>query len=717
MTTPTLPQDSSSEQLAARQREIAWAQTLYTWAHSYTYKLADGQQLKLAPIAVLAVDEQQPLPESQKLNLVQILEIIDQGIALLSNVIINVTNLFNVGAVELDGPPPESFLGPNEGETGDRTEHEGLAARLRERVEQAVEQVTERVEQAVEKVSDVVDDIKTVINVAEDADEAATAAETLLDELRSHRRGLDVLSGLVHEALDDDQVGARGRTDELTRGIGEIFEKVIEVLLDAAAAEVGLFGRPKAMSDYDRQFQAIVVPNVTAVTMTDDCFARMRVAGPNPLLIRKIDALPQNFPVDPERFESATGEALDAALKSGRVYLVDYQALGVIEPGDFPAGQKYISPALALFALGEDLKALRPVAIQCSQTPGNSNPVFYPDDGESWELAKYHVQSADGNYHELISHLGLTHLLIEPFAVATHRNLSQQHPLFRLLLPHFQGTLFINQAAITSLINPGGTVDKLLAGTIQSDWAATTTALGDLSFNDHMLPNDLATRGVADKAKFPDYPYRDDAMPVWEAIKGWVRDYLSIYYNDDAAVTGDMELQAWYQDLVLPEGGGIKGLGELGPTGELGLRTLGYLVDVVTMVIFTSSAQHAAVNFPQHVIMSYTPAMPLAMYAPAPTQVSGPLSPDTALADLPPLQMALVQLLVGQLLGGVYFTRLGDYDRHQRAPWFGDPRVDAPLQAFQNKLREVEREIGARNLERPCYEFLLPSRIPQSINI
>ena len=253
MTTPTLPQHSNPDQLAARQREIAWAQTFYTWAHSHTYTIAAGQPLVLAPIAVLEVDEQHPLPRSQELNLVQILEIIDQGIALLSNVIINVTNAFDVGAVELDAPPPESFLGPNEGETGGEAkheaQHESLAARLRERVEQAVDQVTERVEQAVEKVSDVVDDIKTAINVAEDAAAATTAAEALLEELRGHRRSLDMLSGTLHEALDDDQIGARNSTEDLTRSLGEIFEKVIEALLEAAAAEAGLFGRPKAMGD------------------------------------------------------------------------------------------------------------------------------------------------------------------------------------------------------------------------------------------------------------------------------------------------------------------------------------------------------------------------------------------------------------------------------------------------------------------------------------
>ena len=51
-------------------------------------------------------------------------------------------------------------------------------------------------------------------------------------------------------------------------------------------------------------------------------------------------------------------------------------------------------------------------------------------------------------FHELISHLGRTHLLIEPFAVATKRVLPKSHPVSLVLLPHFVGTILINHAAV-----------------------------------------------------------------------------------------------------------------------------------------------------------------------------------------------------------------------------------------------------------------------------
>ena len=81
-----------------------------------------------------------------------------------------------------------------------------------------------------------------------------------------------------------------------------------------------------------------------------------------------------------------------------------------------------------------------------------------------WEMAKLVVQVADGNYHELVAHLARTHLVIEGVAMATHRHLATVHPVWALLVPHFEGTLFINYEAATSLITAGGPIDRIFGG-------------------------------------------------------------------------------------------------------------------------------------------------------------------------------------------------------------------------------------------------------------
>lgn len=143
-------------------------------------------------------------------------------------------------------------------------------------------------------------------------------------------------------------------------------------------------------------------------------------------------------------------------------------------------------------------------------------------------MAKTIVQIADFNYHELISHLAATHLLIEPFVVTSHRQLADNHPLKVLLLPHFEGTLFINWAAQLSLVNDGGKVDTLFSGTIESSRKLVAERL-NLSFNEAMLPNQIRLRGVDNSSLV--YPYRDDALSLWDAIFKWVSAYLDVYYR------------------------------------------------------------------------------------------------------------------------------------------------------------------------------------------
>jgi arachidonate 15-lipoxygenase len=61
----------------------------------------------------------------------------------------------------------------------------------------------------------------------------------------------------------------------------------------------------------------------------------------------------------------------------------------------------------------------------------------------------------------------------------------------------------------------------------------------------------------------------------------------------------------------------------------------------------------------------------------------------------------------------VYYTRLGDYGDD----YFTDPIIQNHLADFQQELLKIENEINERNKTRTPYEFLLPSKIPQSINI
>jgi len=502
----------------------------------------------------------------------------------------------------------------------------------------------------------------------------------------------------------------------------------------------GAKGRPASLADYASLFQEVPRPAGTSVYDDDRVFARMRVAGPNPMTIERVAALDDRFPVTDAQLQAALGpgDSLARAGEEGRLYLTDYAALAGAQAGSFPSGRKYLSAPLALFAVPagrSGARALTPVAIQCDQKPGPETPVFTPQDGIGWKMAKTVVRVADGNVHQAFSHLGRTHLVLEPIVVATLRNLAPAHPVSVLLQPHFVGTLEINDMAQAKLIAPGGGVDMVLAGTIEASRALIVQARETFVFGEALLPRALRARGVDDPGALPDYPYRDDALLLWGAIRGWVDAYLRLYYTSEASLQADTELQRWAAEIGAVDGGRLKGFGEGGR-----FLSVDSLTDALTLAIFTASAQHAAVNFPQYQIMSYVPNMPLAAYQPAPTKKDGYTEQDL-LAMLPPLDMAHMQLSLGYQLGSINYTRLGvygDLDTTPAAPdladrvlttlekavdevsgrrHFDDPRVAEPLGRFQAALAGIESTIEDRNTARPPYPFLLPSRVPASINI
>ncbi|MCB1178603.1 MAG: hypothetical protein KDK36_13545 [Leptospiraceae bacterium] len=465
------------------------------------------------------------------------------------------------------------------------------------------------------------------------------------------------------------------------------------------------------LTEYNSLFATIKIPEKSADFLSDKNFADMRLAGWNPAVIEGIKKIPKNFPFTNKLLKEIDGfqdETIDKLLKTGRAYLVNYEILSILKDGNQPMGKKFTFAPMALLFLNKDRSELLPVAIQCGQDP-KKFPIFTPkDDFWAWNIAKLIVNSADGNYHEVITHLGKTHLVIEPIVVATHRQLSERHPLFKLLYPHFNGTIYINYLAKEKLIAPGGGVDYLLSGTIESDVAVALKAVGSSGFNDSFFPEFFKNKNTINNELLPDYPYRDDGLLIWEEIKKWVDSYLRLYYKSDEDIKNDVELNLWVSELTSPVGAGIKNFGD---NGDGKIETLEYLTLAITYIIFTASAAHSSVNFPQKDLMMYTPGVPLGVYHNGPEK-NRKYSEEDWMKMLPPLNMASLQLNLGYTLGGVYYTKLGNYSN------FNDHRAIKLCKEFKKSLKKAEGVLKGRNAYgRIQYEYMYPSRITQSINI
>ncbi len=470
-------------------------------------------------------------------------------------------------------------------------------------------------------------------------------------------------------------------------------------------------GHVSSLNDYSKLLPVIDIPQFANTFLEDESFAYMQVAGFNPLMIERVSSFGANFPIEDSHYQAVMGsnDSLELALKEGRLYLADYKILDNAVNGTYSRYQKYIYAPIALFAVPKAVnsnRSLQAVAIQCGQNPG-AHPIITPKSNKyAWLFARTIVTIADTNYHEAVSHLGRTHLFVGAFVIATRRQLPENHPLSRLLRPHFEGTLAINDAAQRLLIAPGGAVDQLLGSTIDNSRVLVALGLRSYGFNSAMLPKQLKQRGVDDPNLLPVYPYRDDALLIWNAIHQWVSDYLSVYYSTNQDVQNDTALQAWAAEVQALDGGRVPDFGENGS-----IQTLNYLIDAATLIIFTATAQHGAVNYPQKDLMSYAAAAPLAGYMPAST-LKGEVTEQDYLNLLPPLEQAQRQLNVLTLLGSIYYKNLGNY-----SPGHFPEQVTPLLDKFQKNLIQIEEIINDRNLHRPTYQYLLPSRIPQSINI
>ena len=146
-------------------------------------------------------------------------------------------------------------------------------------------------------------------------------------------------------------------------------------------------------------------------------------------------------------------------------------------------------------------------------------------------------------------------------------------------------------------------------------------------------------------------------------------------------------------------------------------------IDVVTMLIYTTTAHHSSIHFSQYDYMGHGPSMSGAGWGPPPTSTAGGSSREW-LAMLPPLEIAELQAESFWMLTRPRPKLLGDYGPRDRsgACCLSDPYVrDVLLPAFRRELDTIQSQIRADNADpsrraRP-YTYMLPSEIPESVTV
>ncbi|KAJ7561174.1 hypothetical protein O6H91_03G017100 [Diphasiastrum complanatum] len=489
-----------------------------------------------------------------------------------------------------------------------------------------------------------------------------------------------------------------------------------------------------------------VIANDELAWISDKEFARQVLAGLNPLTVQSLKVFPPTSALDPATYgpqrsaitasqlePQLEGLNLQQALDQDKLFIVDYRDLYLLYLTKINAqsGAKAYASRTIFFLTAEGI--LRPVAIELTLPPSDSTAasslsrVFTPPLSGSkdwlWELAKVHVATNDSGYHQLISHWLTTHAVIEPFVIATHRQLSALHPLNVFLLPHFKNTMAINSSARKLLINAGGIIENTFVTGGYSMEITSVAYRESWRFDQQGLPGDLISRGIAvvdSTAKYglrlliADYPFAVDGLDIWDATEKCVRDYVNIYYRDDAAVLADPELQLWWSE-VINVGHADKKAEQWWPQAS----TKSDLVSILTTIIWIASAHHAAVNFGQYAYGGYMPNHPTITRRLIPEE--GSKEHDELLRDP---EKFLLSTVNGRLQATIVLSTIEllskhateeEYLGHRISNWTDNKAAVAAIGALSERLSHIEQLISGRNSDANLKNRSGPAGVPYTL--
>lgn len=443
-------------------------------------------------------------------------------------------------------------------------------------------------------------------------------------------------------------------------------------------------------------------------------FGLQRISSMNHSIIKLCTEIPEKLGVTDDMLKPfLEGWNLKQVIEAKRLFIVD---LEILKGLPCKSEELIMCSPIALFLVNGN-NNLVPIAIQLFQEKADDNPVFLPTDPPyTWMMAKIWYNNADAHYHQALTHLGFTHLLMEGVTVVTHRNLSQSHPIFKLLAPHFLYLIAINTRGLELLVSPNGWVDKTMNSGIVGMFELIRRGIEMWRLDVHgTLPEDLKQRGVYSPSGkvLPGYHFRDDALLLYNAINNYVKKYVHLYYDTPEKISGDWELQKWVLELTKERQEKDGGCGLKGVPGNGKFENTDQIIQTLTCIIYTCSVGHAATNFPQYDEYAFPPNYP-GLVRGVPPKNKSALTETDVLKCLPDKPTTLDIMVVTKILSGKGTNNLGDFE----VQYVFDPPAKKIVDEFRQDIKEISRKIKERNKERnPPYTWLDPDIVPNSISI
>lgn len=201
------------------------------------------------------------------------------------------------------------------------------------------------------------------------------------------------------------------------------------------------------------------------------------------------------------------------------------------------------------------------------------------------------------------------------------------------------------------------------------------------------------------KLAIEDYPFANDGLILWDAIKEWATEYVNYYYPDPSLVKADEELQAWWTE-VRTEGHADKKDEPWWPV----LNTPEDLINIVTTIMWVPSGHHAAVNFGQYSFAGYFPNRPSI------ARINVPLEdvneekweyfinkPENVLLETFPTQLQATKVTAVLNVLSSHSPDEEYMGKDIEAAWADDLFIKGAFEKFRGKLKELEGIIDERN--------------------
>lgn len=196
-----------------------------------------------------------------------------------------------------------------------------------------------------------------------------------------------------------------------------------------------------------------------------------------------------------------------------------------------------------------------------------------------------------------------------------------------------------------------------------------------------------------------DYPFANDGLLLWSAIREWIQEYILQYYPNSEAIKYDTELQAWWTEIR------TKGHPDK-KEGWPSLENPSDLVEILNIIIWVASCHHAAVNFGQYAYGGYFPNRPSIARDNMPTE-DGKLGTEEYSSFRENPNKTLLKSFPSQIQATLVMAILAVLSNHSpdeeylgeklEEAWKEDPAIVAAFERYSENMKNIERLIDQRN--------------------